>query len=435
MKKTTKIIKLGINGEGIAYPNKHITFIPFALPKEIVSYEVIKKNEQFDQAQLVEIIQLSPDRIKPICELANICGGCQLMHLKYKKQLHYKEKGLSQALLKYANISHKIEPIIAAKKPINYRYHIKLPIQFEDGSVVAGLFMPNSNHLVKFDQCYIHTKLVNEHLNKVLNILNYYKDEVRYKRITGIAIRALDNQSQLTIVTNQDFDNDELIDELYRECDLTSLYQNIHGNEISKTFFSKEFKHLKGRKTIELNFLDYKYPLTPTSFFQLNLGQTTQIINFLQKNLNADYDLLLDIYAGCGLFGLNLKNKAENTVALELNEQAIKSANSIASKHKIKNFKAIQIDANIALSKFTKNHKNVLAVVDPPRTGLGQNLTESLCKNPVKTLVYISCNPSTLAKNLNELKEQYTIKTIQPIDMFCQTSQIETIVIMESKNV
>lgn len=434
MIKTTKIMKLGINGEGIAYPNKRITFIPQALPKEVVEYEVIKKDRGYDTARLVKVVTPSKDRIEPICPISDLCGGCQLMHLKYKKQLTYKQKLVADSIKKYTDLDPIINLIEPSKPALNYRYHVKLPLKVVDGEVVVGMYETNSNRFVPLNDCYIHTPEVNKLISRCQEILQDFQDDIINKRIKGITIRCHANQAQVCIVTTESKLNPELIKALLMEESITSLYQNMHPSQKINTFLSRKFIFLGGLETIDITLENHTFGITPAGFFQLNLKQAGKIHRYLKNKIDHHYDVLLDLFAGVGVFGFSLQDKADKIIALEINQAAVTSANLYAASIQLDKYEAKCMDANIALSAFSKKKQSTLAIIDPPRTGIPHNLLESLIKSPVTTLVYISCNPSTFAKNMNVLSEKYEIIDLQPFDMFSQTAQVEIVAILEQKN-
>lgn len=434
MKKTTKIMKLGINGEGIAYPNKRITFIPQALPKEVVDYEIIKRDNGYDTAKLLRVVEPSKDRIEPICPISDLCGGCQLMHLKYKKQLTYKQKLVTNSIKKYTDLDPVINLIEPSKPSLNYRYHVKLPLKVVDGQVVVGMFEPDSNRFVPLNNCHIHTPEVNELIEICQNILNDYQTDIINKKIKGITIRCHGKQAQVCIVTTESKLNPELVKALLMEDRITSLYQNMHPSQKINTFLSRKFVLLGGLETIDITLGNHTFGITPAGFFQLNLKQAEKIHKYLKNKIDREYDVLLDLFAGVGVFGFSLQDKADKIIALEINQAAVTSANLYAAQIKLDKYEAKCMDANIALSAFSKKKQSTLAIIDPPRTGIPHNLLESLVKSPVTTLVYVSCNPSTFAKNMDVLSQKYDIVDLQPFDMFSQTAQVEIVAILERKN-
>lgn len=438
LKQKMRIIKIGINGEGIGYVNKIPVFVEGAMVDELVEIEILEKFPNYMKAKTVRVIEKSEFRVKPRCTLSDKCGGCALMICDYSKQLDYKKELLRETLKKYADIdSSHLEDVIANPNPYHYRNQCKLPTKWLKGTLYSGMYEANSGRLVYMDECMVHEKgldRVRMALMKVLNQFEFrdYNDKIE-RGIRNIVIRGFDGKYQCTLVTGKMKIEEEVVDAILKIEGIKSLYQNINISKKNIEIFGKEFVHLGGTKTLELKIDGIVLRLSPASFFQLNLEQAKNLYR-TAISLLEPCGTLVEAYSGIGAISLLAKDKAEKIIGIEYSRDAVKNANNNARlNHCEDKVKFMCGDAGEEMKYIAKNGDIDALIVDPPRAGLDDAMIENIIRSKPKQVIYISCNPATLAKNLNDLKKKYDVKRIIPFDMFSHTPHIESIVLLERK--
>lgn len=390
-----EILRLDHQGRGIGKINNKIIFIPNTLPGEIVEYKIIKEKKNYIEGQAIKIIKESNKRIKPICPYFNICGGCQLMHIKYEDQLKYKQEKIEDIIHKYTDKSLKINQIIGSNNIYNYRNKVTL-----HANNIIGYYKENSNEIININNCLIADNKINNIIKKLKNIkLN--KDEIVIKS---------NNKNTLIYYKNKN--------------------NNLNNIEVDNIILNKQIIKGNGYNIETLNNL--KFIISPTSFFQVNTEQAIKLYDKIKEIANIHKNnYILDLYCGTGTIGLYLSNMCKEVLGVEINKEAIKDANKNKELNNIKNTQFIVGDAKEVIKKI--NYKPNIIIIDPPRSGLFKGMIDDLIKFNAQKIIYVSCEPITLARDLNELKKYYKIKEIQPIDMFPNTYHVENIVLLEEE--
>ncbi|MCF0108663.1 MAG: 23S rRNA (uracil(1939)-C(5))-methyltransferase RlmD [Erysipelotrichaceae bacterium] len=433
-----EIIKMGINGEGIGYDHKTPVFVPKAYPTEIVDVNIIEDKGKYKRAELVKILKEAEFRVEPKCDHQDKCGGCALMNMRYIRQLQYKKENLQQTLLKYAGIPFRmVDQVIANEDHLYYRNSFKLPVKYVNGALTTCMYEEGTNHVMPIRKCMVHEKGLEAMRKQILEVLNKHGvhayNEKLQKGLRYLVVRTFDGKYQCTLVSGKDRYHDSLINDLMAIPDLKSLVQNVNTNTKSNEIFSSEFHYLGGTRKLPLKLGDLKMEVSPASFFQMNTKQAYRMYQYA-ADLIDDAHVLVEAYCGIGTISLMCKDKAEKIIGIELNKDAVKNANENAYlNHVDDKVKFLVGDAGKVMERvFREQHVDAL-IVDPPRTGLDDKMISLLLDNPVRQLVYISCNAATLAKNLKQLGEVYEVKSIQPFDMFSQTPLVETVVLLTAK--
>ena len=390
-----EILRLDHQGRGIGKIDNKIIFIPNTLPGEIIEYNITKSKKKYLEGEITKFIKKSSQRIEPICPYYNKCGGCQLMHLNYQNQLKYKQEKIENIIHKYVNENIKIESIIKADNIYNYRNKITLHSKNK-----IGMYKKDSNTIINIDSCLIANNKINE-IIKELNKINIYEDE--------IIIR---NNGQDSLLKYQNEQNN------FNKINVDSIIlnnQNIKGKGYNI-------------ETIE----NLKFIISPTSFFQVNTEQTIKLYNLIKNLANCNKsDNILDLYCGTGTIGLFINNNSKNILGIEINKDAIKDANQNIILNHIQNAKFINDDAKNYINKI--NYQPDIIIVDPPRSGLFKGMIEKLIKFKAKKIIYVSCDPITLSRDLKELTNRYQIEKIYPIDMFPNTYHVESVCLLTLK--
>ena len=426
-----KIEKMGINGEGIAYNRRLPVFVEGALVDEVVDATITESYKTYQKAKVNRIIEKSDSRIKAPCQYYEKCGGCQIMHATYDYQLAYKQDTLLEALYKYAEIDLSIvEEIKANPNPLGYRNSLKLPLASKGGKLVTGLYEKESNRVIFVDKCMIHEEGLEKIKKNILNVLNKYHFEAYSnkdkKGIRTLFIRVLNGKFHVCLITGDTKISEECINDLSKIENLESLYQSIHTTK-SHEIFGNKMLHLYGKKYLTFVFDGLKLNLSVRSFFQLNTKQAINLYHTVKDLVPDNQNFIFEAYSGVGAISLLLKDKAKEIVGVEVIADAVNNANLNAKNNNIKNVKFECDDAANALKRYSKKVNIDTLVVDPPRTGLDDLMLDTILKSKIKNIVYVSCNPATLAKNLAVLKTRYQIKRIIPFDMFSQGAQVESV--------
>ena len=426
-----EIVKAGINGEGIAFFKRKPVFIEGCFPDEVVDADLIDEGRHY-KGRLKAILKKSPDRIRSVCSYADKCGACALMGLKYDGQLAIKMQLLENALYKYAEYEGKIEGIVKSDDVYGYRNKCNLPIIDYNGKLVNALYKQGSNHPCLITTCFIHEESVEEIRRKILDALNRYKlqayDRREKKGMRQLIVRAFDKGAQAVLVTGNDTLKENVIADLKKIKGLKSLFQGINTVRDPIRMMPEKLRPLFGKEKIEVKSLNYELELSPQAFFQLNHRQAEQIYKDAAALIKEKQKLIIEGYCGIGTISLAMHDKAEKIIGIEIVEKAIKDAKDNAKKNKVENVEFRCGDAAKEIRKIVEKEKADVIVVDPPRTGLDDELLKTLLKSKAKQIIYISCNPSTLGKDLYILKKEYEIHLVRGYDMFPNTPLVETLV-------
>ncbi len=431
------IKRLGINGEGIAFYLRKTIFINNALPDETVLIKIIKDNDTYLEGEIIKFIKTSEYRVQPFCPHYNKCGGCSLQHLDYNKSKEYKRDILMETLTKYSGLNPRtfqVNETVIMDNPKNYRNKSQMVIT-GDKELSLGLYETNSRDVVNIKNCNVQNEIVNSINIKVLSILEHYN---LTSSIDGGILKNLvtrvstsNNNAQVTIIVSKD---DKVLSTIAKDImnipNVVSVYKSVNKTE---NMFG-DIVLLEGNETICETIGNFKYNLLPTSFFQLNPIQTHKLYETVKKLSKLSFkENVLDSYCGAGTIGIYLAKNSKEVIGIEINKDAITNANNNAILNKIKNISFINGDATEEIPSLVKTFTPDIMVFDPPRTGLSKEIRDIVNKVLPKRVIYVSCNPSTLAKDLKELSNKYKVKSITPFDMFPYTAHIESVTLLELK--
>lgn len=396
-----KINSLDHYGRGITKIDNKISFIENALPNEIVQIKIDKNKKKFIEGSVLNYIKTSENRINVNCPYYDFCGGCNIMHLSYEEQLKFKQEKIVNIVKKYFKDNIKINKIVNSDTNINYRN--KVTFQTKKN---IGFYKKKSYEIINIDNCLISNKLINDSI-KYLNKLNL-------KDINKITCRTASNELMIILETNN-----ENIDITPLKKIANSVYLKCNNN----------FKHIYGNKNIYETLNNYKYIISPDSFFQINKNTCLKLYNKIKKYIGTNKKII-DLYCGTGSIGIFV-SKNNNVIGIEINESAIKDANENKKINNINNINFILGDSGKKLNQLNFNPD--IIIIDPPRNGLNKETINNILKYNAEKLIYVSCDPMTLVRDLNILKENYIIKEITPFDMFPNTYHVETLTYLEKK--
>lgn len=446
---TLKIKRLGINGEGIAYYKRLIVFVKGALPKETVIATITKATPRYAEAELIRVKEASPDRITPPCPVYEECGGCQLQHLAYNQQLIFKKDLLKQALEKYkpeGYQKYELRNTLGMKDPWHYRNKAQFQLRKNEktNQVEAGLYQSDSHHLVPITDCLVQQPATQKIMNTAVQLLTKYSIPIYNERKNSGILRTLmvrvgieTGEVQLVLIsrTRKIPQVNAFIRELNQRCpEVVSVMQNIQDKKTS-LIMGEETIHLWGKETIDEKINQVSFELSARAFFQLNPLQTKVLYQEALKALELKKDkTIVDAYCGVGTIGLSLADQAKEVRGMDIIPQAIEDAQKNAAQMGLTNTHYEVGSAEELLPKWLREgFKPDAIIVDPPRTGLDEKLLTAIVKQPSQQLVYISCNVSTLARDLKSLAKIYTVDYLQSVDMFPQTARCEVVVKLTKK--
>lgn len=385
-----KIDKLSHDLRGITKIDNKITFIPKTLPEEVVNIRITKQKKKFNEGCLTTIIEESKDRVKYICPYYDICGGCDTGHILYSKSIMYKKNMVVDIFKRYCDMDVDMDVIYDDDNIYNYRN--KITLRVNDGKLALV-----GESLVNIDYCY----LVNDNINRVIGILN----DICLDGIDEVIIRGTD---EIMVIIKGNIDNDKIIKVL--KDNVSSIF--INGIKVF------------GNDYIMISVGNYRYAVYPDSFFQVN---TKMISRLYDKVLEfaGRRDKLLDLYCGAGTIGIYLANNFNSVRGIEQNESAIKGANLNKSINDILNISFVCEKAS-DINEIVED----VVVVDPPRSGLDSTTIKRILDSRIERLIYVSCNPITLARDINILKDKYNLVSMSLFDMFPNTSHAECVCLL-----
>lgn len=445
--KTGKVIDLTHEGHGVVKVDRYPIFIPNALIDEEIKFKLIKVKKNFAIGKLIEVISESDDRVTPPCIYYAKCGGCQLQHMTYRAQLDMKREQVVNLFHRKGPFENTvIKETIGMVNPWRYRNKSQIPVgQSNSNQVIMGFYRQRSHDIIDMDSCLIQDRQHQEVMNRVkywLNELNIsiYNEKTKTGLIRHLVVRTgyhTDEMMVIFVTNGATFKQSELlVNKLKKEFpNITSIKQNIN-NSHSNVIMGRQSMTLYGKDKIEDQLSEVTYHISDLSFYQINSSQTEklyqQALNYAQL---TGKEIVLDTYCGIGTIGLYMAPLAKHVYGVEVVPQAIKDAEDNATKNQLKNttFECGKAE-DVILTWKSQGIKPGVVMVDPPRKGCDETFLTTLLKLNPKRIVYISCNPSTQQRDAQILAEQYELVEITPVDMFPQTTHIETVALFVHKD-
>ena len=422
-----KIVDLGINGEGVGRENGKVYFVKNALPEENVEIEILKENKNFSFGKVLKTNKKSGDRVAPLCPYFGVCGGCQIQHMKYEKQLEFKRDLVKNTLKKVGGIETQVEETFPSKKTYNYRNKSIFQIFGEKGKNAFGMFKEKSNDGIKVENC----RIANEVSNKVLKLAqDFFGKDAYDENLMQLVIRVKDDVPLITIVVKNENVKKLVwfVEELKNQFKTFSLNLNVCSKTGSKSV------NVYGQETLKFQDFGIEQTISSGSFLQVNDDVKQGLYNAVIEQVNEN-EIVIDGYCGAGLLSALLSKKAKYVYGIESFEGAVKSAQKLISDNQINNVSFICGKCESEIPNILPNiEEDFTIVIDPPRKGCDIKVLSSILDVKPSKVIYVSCNPITLAKDLKVLtKDVYKVEKVKPFDMFPETCDVETLVVLTKK--
>ncbi|WP_371381200.1 23S rRNA (uracil(1939)-C(5))-methyltransferase RlmD [Sporomusa aerivorans] len=444
---TIEITGLGHSGEGVGRYQDFTVFVPGALPGETVTAEITTVKKTYAVGALTTVRIPSPYRIVPECGIYDRCGGCQLQHLKYEEQLQAKRRQVVDAVTRIGKLPDVvIHPTLGAGNPWYYRNKMQFPVGSQQGNVVIGCFSQGSHDIVDTDNCLIQHQSNNAIVRELRAIIaelgiTPYDEQTGQGVIRHVLGRVGTATGEIMVVlvtaTDRLPKREALIERLKAKVSgLVSIVQNINSKKTNIIMGDKTVT-LWGRDTITDKLGEFSFNISARSFFQVNTVQAEVLYNqAVQYAGLTGSETVIDAYCGTGTITLFLARHAARVYGIEIIEQAIRDARQNAVNNQVDNAEFIVGDAVEVMPRLYKQGiRPDVVVVDPPRAGCEQKVLETFARMEPKRIVYVSCNPASLARDLAVLSGLgYEAGEIQPVDMFPMTYHVESVALIVRKS-
>lgn len=439
-------------GLGVTRYQNKVVFVPYALKGEIIEILPIAEKKNIVYGQIAKICKQSPHRTTPACDLTKTCGGCALQHADYTEQLNIKTEIIQNALErlgKQKNIQDKIKPIISMTEPYHYRNKGVFRSTLKNGKLSLGFLEENTHKVVDHRCTLLFPAEINNLLNNLEKLINQQFISLQ-KCLSGVVIRTsfYEKKSSLILLINNPksktkklaVKTENAIKEFYKSLQTTTNSLKIFGYSIDNGEVNPLYTNLKilSREQVLTEQLgNIKYEISPESFFQVNPIQTEKMLNYIKSLLPENKILrIIDAYSGIGTIGLALAEKAKTVDFIEIIPKAVKNTEKNCQINQIKNANCYCGKAENLFKTVSNNHAQTdhqVVIIDPPRKGCQPQLLQSILDFSPEQIIYVSCNPATLARDLAYLTPNYYLESVQPLDMFPQSYHVENIVSMSKK--
>ena len=389
------IEKLDDYGRGITHINNKVVFVENALPHEEVEIQITSDHKKYDEAKVMKYVKKSKDRIESICPHFNECGGCNLLHLSYEDTLLFKREKI-KSLLEKAKIEYKKEiEIIKNDNPFYYRNKISMKI--ENGKI--GFYKDNTHELVEIKKCLLAKEPINEVIKnyKLLNLLN-----------ASLTVRCNNNNEILLIIESEEKNYNIELAKLKEKIKLVGIVYN------NKTIYGDNFFYERINNQL--------FKVSYDSFFQINNYVASKLFNLIKNNISEN-SIVLDLYSGVGTLGISASSSSKEVYSMEIVKNAVLNGITNAKLNKINNMKFLLGDVSKTISKLNIYFDTL--IIDPPRKGLDKNSKNFILQKLPQKIIYVSCDPHTLIRDLKELGKEYEIVEFKILDMFSYTYHTE----------
>ena len=441
-----EIIDNGFEGEGIAKIDDYTIFIPGAIKGEKIKVLIVKLKTSYAFGKIIEIIEKSKHRIDSDCATYKRCGGCNLRHVDYEETLNMKQNAVQSLVNKTLNNPIEVRKTVAMGNPYHYRNKLQFPIGLDkNGEPIVGVFANRTHEIIPVQGCAIQdvqsiqiAKYVIDAIKKFG--LSVYDEKTGKGLMRHVVVKSAKSTGEYMVIlvvnANELQHSKEIASSLISKCNLiTSIIVNVNMKNTNVILGDKNIT-IYGKDYIMDKLGDYYFKISPLSFYQVNPVQAEALYNYAIEAAGiTKNDIVFDLYCGIGTISIFMANYAKEVYGVEIVEQAIEMAKENAKFNEIQNTNFIAGDTEFVLTDLIENKKvnPDVIIVDPPRKGLDRTSINNILKVKPRRVVYISCNPASLVRDLELMEETYDIKVVQPFDMFCFTSHVECVAVMQLK--
>lgn len=459
--KIGKVIDLGVNGEGVIKDENTVIFVPFSILGEEIKYKVLKVTSKCAYGKLLEVISPSKERVEPKCRYFSKCGGCQLQHINYLKQLDIKRDSIKNAFNKIAFLNIEPQNVVVGNDCFRYRNKISLPISQNGDKLLVGFYAENSHRVVDIDDCIINPEWTSSLIKSIKEYMIRYSLK-GYDEFSGIGdvreitAREVSNKLIITIVSLSKRLKaiNEFVEIIKKHIKLDfTIYLNYNPNNTNK-IYGEEFYLIYGEPEVYGEMLGIRFPMGAQSFMQVNSDVCTKLYSKVNELVgDSENNVVIDGYSGAGLMTALLAKTAKKVYGIEIIPEAVEHANTLAKENKLNekifNYvgKCEEIMPDIIAKEKQKNSRITL-VLDPPRKGCVLGLIDTIIKSDIDKIVYVSCKPTSLARDVGLLigtlervngqvkksdnpSNRYYVESVIPFEMFPQTKHVETVVCLK----
>lgn len=435
MKKNDKIqgICIGYTNEGLGVVK--IEGFPFfvkgILEQEEAELVITMMKKSYGYAKVIKLMKVSKERMTPSCPVAKMCGGCQLQHMSYKEQLRFKQQKVQNVIDRIAKLNLQVEPVRGMETPWNYRNKCQMPVGLENGNVITGFYRIHSNAIIDTNRCAIQSERINEVLFHMKSLWKELNNAKVFRHLLIKHAFATGEVMLVWIVREYPFDHmKEMAERICAKLPyIKSVIINLNTRTDNVILGEKEVT-LYGDSYITDSIHNLSFHISSKSFYQVNPIQTNilygKALEFAELSGN---EIVIDLYCGVGTISMFLAQQAKKVIGIEIVPQAIMDAKENAESNHIDNIEFVCCDAASYASKLSEQKMKLdVIVVDPPRKGLDIVTINSMISMQPTRIVYVSCDPATMARDLGIIKERgYAVKKIQPVDMFAQSNGVECV--------
>jgi len=445
---TIEIRDLGVHGEGIGSAENFTVFVPGALPGETVKAKIILIKKSYASGKLISVEKPSPYRTVPQCPVYDSCGGCQISHLTYEGQLAAKERRVKDVMVRIGKASEDVVlPILGAPHEWNYRNKMAVPVGQVTGGPVLGYYRQGTHQIVPIQECLIQEEENNRLLRfaedfMIRHGITGYNEKSGKGCVRHVMGRVGDNGEVMAVIVTatENLPKKDLWAEEIQKAlpEVVSLYHDVQ-NKKRNVILGPEIHHIWGRKTLTASLCGIAFEVSPFSFFQVHKAQAEVLY---QKALDAadlkGGETVIDAYCGTGTISLCLAKKARRVIGIEIVREAIEDAKKNAAFNHIENAEFHAADAGLLMPKlYEEGLRPDVIVMDPVRAGCSEDVLKAAAGMQPARIVYVSCNPATFARDAEILSRlgYYKLQSVQPVDMFPQTTHVETVVLLSKGEV
>lgn len=444
-----KIESVGNEGQGVAKVDGYAVFVPNTCRGDVVKAEITLAKKSFARAKVLEVITPSELRVTPECGLCKVCGGCQLMHIRYDEQLNIKKDAVRDCLKKIGGIETEVKETVGLENPFEYRCKVQYPVQQTKVSrrFLIGYYKENTHEIVNIKRCPVQPSVIDD-ITEFVRVtaqeleLTAYNEKKKYGLIRHIVYRYshTNNNILITFVINDEEAPEELYQLAQKLQEKFSAVSGVVANfntSPNNVIMGKKSEVLLGNGVIEETLSGRKFEISSGSFFQVNPAIAEKLFQYVHDEIKSRIPSpsVLDMYAGGAAFSIFLSDIASSITAVESSQTAADDAEKNMQLNSIDPdfIDYILADAQQALDELKNENKTFdVVVLDPPRKGCEPPVLEKVAEMANSYIIYVSCNPATLARDLKILKERgFEVESAQPFDMFCNTYHVETVAILK----